>query len=316
MIVLDEHRPLDVHSIGTTAPEFAAFQDEPRQMRSGSVGKSGFLKLDFERRDKRTILAAAHRRIPYMAQRALYCDEEMAELAHVFVITTTGCVLQGDRLALDISLGRGAQAHVTTQSATKIHSMDANYAAQTQSIRLEEGSYLEFVPEPLIPHRASRFLSDTQISIAPSASVVMCEVVQPGRKHHREDEWFGATMLSLATTACRSDGKLLFKEKLVVEPSRRSMRSTGVMGSFDVFGNVILCTPPEKAEAIYGRVENAMDLASGVAFGVSRLPNGAGLILKVLGRETDVVKAKVREFVAIARKEITGREMRPKYFWR
>ncbi len=214
MIVLDEHRTLDVHSIGTTAPEFADFQDEPRQMRSGSVGKAGFLKLDFERRDKRTILAAAHRRIPYMAQRALYCDEEMPELAHVFVITTTGCVLQGDRLALDISLGTGAQAHVTTQSATKNHSMDANYAAQTRAFDSKRARTWN-----LFQSRSSRtaplaFSATRRSSVAPSASVVMCEVVQPGRKHHREDEWFGATMLSLATTVCRPGGKLLFKENL------------------------------------------------------------------------------------------------------
>lgn len=312
----DYHSLADVHSIGAIAPEFSAFQDEPRQMRSGAVGKSGFLRLRFEQRGRRTILAESDRRIPYMAQRVLYCDEEMPELAHVFVITTTGCVLQGDRLALDVRVGEGAHAHVTTQSATKIHSMDANYAAQTQRVRLEDRAYLEFVPEPLIPHRAARFLSDTQITMASSASLLMCEIVQPGRKHHREDEWFGATMLSLATTVLRPDESLLFKEKLVIEPSRRPMRRAGVMGPFDVFGNVVVCAPPEKAQRIYERMDNGVDLAGGVAFGVSRLPNEAGLILKVLGRETETVKAKVREFVAIARKEITGRDTRPKYFWR
>ena len=98
-----------------------------------------------------------------MAQRALYCDQEMPELAWVFLITTSGCLLQGDRLALDMRLGPGARAHVTTQSATKIHSMDANYAAQTQSIALSDDAYLEFLPDPLIPHRNARFVSDTRI---------------------------------------------------------------------------------------------------------------------------------------------------------
>ena len=103
-----------------------------------------------------------------MAQRALYCDEGMPELAHVFVITTTGTVLQGDRFALDVSVGEGAHAHVTTQSATKIHSMDANYAAQTQTFSLADGAYLEVLPDPLIPHREARYIADTRIIIAPS----------------------------------------------------------------------------------------------------------------------------------------------------
>jgi urease accessory protein len=99
------------------------------------------------------------------------------------VITTSGCVLQGDRLALEVAVGPGARAHVTTQSATKVHSMDANYAVQTQSIALADGAYLELLPEPLIPHRRARFLSDTRISIAPTATLLW-EIVQPGRKHH------------------------------------------------------------------------------------------------------------------------------------
>ena len=105
-----------------------------------------------------------------MAQRALYPDPDLPDLAWLFVITTTGCVLQGDRLALEVTLAPGARAHVTTQSATKIHSMDANYAVQTQSFALADDAYLEFLPEPLIPHRQSRFLSDTRISIAPTAT--------------------------------------------------------------------------------------------------------------------------------------------------
>ena len=60
-------------------------------------------------------------RSPTGAARALL-RQAMPDLAWVFLITTTGCLLQGDRMALDIALGAGARAHVTTQSATKIHS--------------------------------------------------------------------------------------------------------------------------------------------------------------------------------------------------
>ena len=160
-------------ALGLTAAELAAFQDEPPQMASGAVGKTGFLRLGFERRGDRTILADLDRRAPYMAQRALYPDGAMPDLAWLFMITTSGCVLQGDRLALEVTLAPRARAHVTTQSATKIHSMDANYAVQTQSIVLADGAYLEFLPEPLIPHRRARFASSTRISIAPTATLSM-----------------------------------------------------------------------------------------------------------------------------------------------
>jgi urease accessory protein len=303
-------------ALGASAPELAEFQDEPPQMRSGSVGKTGFLRLGFERRGSRTILADLDRRAPYMAQRALYCDQAMPDLASVFLITTTGCLLQGDRLALDIALGPGARAHVTSQSATKIHAMEANYAAQTQTITLADDAYLELLPDPVIPHRHARFVSDTQIAVAPSATLLLSEIIQPGRKHHHRDECFGATVISLSTAAARPDGRSLFTEKLVMEPQRYAMRQTGVMGAFDVLGNIVLCTPGDKADRIEERVEADIDLASGVAFGACRLPNDAGLIYKVLGRETAQVKAKVREFWGLVREEVTGAGLAPPFLWR
>ncbi|WOH65152.1 urease accessory protein UreD [Bradyrhizobium sp. BWA-3-5] len=303
-------------ALGASMQEFASFQDEPPQMRSGTVGKSGFLRLDFEHRSGKTILANLERRVPYMVQRALHCDEQLPGLAYVFLITTTGCLLQGDRLALDINLHPRAQAHLTSQSATKIHAMDANYAAQSQTIALADDAYLEFLPEPVIPHRNARFISDTQISVAPSATLLLSEVIQPGRKHHHPDECFGATVLSVSTAAARPDGISLFAEKLVIEPRRYAMRQTGVMGSFDVLANVILCTPKDKAERIHERVGADVNLAEGAAFGACRLPNDAGLIFKVLGRETAQVKAKVREFWSVVRQEITGAALPPPYLWR
>jgi urease accessory protein len=302
--------------LGASVPELAAFQDEPLQMKSGTVGKTGFLRIGFEHRGQQTILANLERRAPYMVQRALYCDPEMPGLACVFLITTTGCLLQGDRLALEITLGLRAEAHVTTQSATKIHAMDANYAAQTQTITLADDAYLEFLPDPVIPHRQARFVSDTQISIAPSATLLFSEIIQSGRKHHRSDECFGATVLSISTAAARPDGCRLFTEKLLIEPRRYAMRQTGVMDSFDVFANVILCTPKDKADRVYERVEADVDLADGIAFGACRLPNDAGLIYKILGRETAQVKAKVREFWGVVRREVTGADLPPPFLWR
>ena len=302
--------------LGRSARELAAFQDEPAQMASGTVGKNGLLRLGFERRGARTILADLERRAPFMAQRVLYPERSLPDLAWLFIIATSGCVLQGDRMALEVALGPGARAHLTTQSATKIHTMDTNYAVQTQHISLDEGAYLEFLPDPLIPHRRARFLSDTRISLAETATLLYSEIIQPGRKHHHPDECFGATVLSLATMATRPSGRLLFAEKLLVEPERRPVRQTGVMGPFDVLANVILLTPKDNADRVEARVEAAVDLEQGLAFGACRLPNDAGLIFKVLARETAQAKAKVREFWGIVREEITGTPLSTPFFWR
>lgn len=303
-------------ALARTAAELAAFQDEPAQMATGTVGKTAFLRLGFERRDDHTILAELDRRAPFMAQRALYPDPALPDQAWLFMITTSGCVLQGDRLALEVSLGPGARAHVTTQSATKVHSMDANCAVQTQELVLGPEAYLEFLPEPLIPHRRARFLSETRITLPDSATALYGEIIQPGRKHHHPDEAFGVTLLSLAVEAVRPSGQLLFSEKLVMDPVNRPVRQAGVMDKFDVLGNVVMLTPRAVADRVRTRIGAEVDLAAGIAFGASQLPNDAGLIYKVLGRETAQVRAKVREFWAVAREEATGAGLPPQFFWR
>ena len=194
--------------------------------------------------------------------------------------------------------------------------MDANYAVQTQHISLADNAYLEFMPDPLIPHRRARFLSDTRISLSETATLLYSEIIQPGRKHHHLDECFGATLLSLATSATRPNGSMLFAEKLLVEPEKRPLRQTGVMGPFDVLANVILLTSKDNAGRVDARVGAAVDLEQGVAFGACQLPNDAGLIFKILARETAQVKAKVREFWGIVREEITGTTLPPPFFWR
>src|SRR5207245_8077444 len=97
-----------------------------------------------------------------------------------------------------------------------------------------------------------------------------------------------------------------FTNKLLIEPHRNAMRQTGVMGPFDVLGNALLCTPKETADRIWQRIGADVDLANGVAFGACRLPNDAGLLFKVLGRETAPVNAKLREVWGVGGGEVTG----------
>jgi urease accessory protein len=303
-------------SFDAHAPELAPYRDEPPQMPSGTVGKAGYLHLGFERRNDRSILARLDRRVPFLVQRALYWDECMPQLPCVFIITTSGCVLQGDRLSLEVELAPGAQAHLTTQAATKIHSMDANYAAQVQTIRADDDSYLEFLPDTIIPHRHSRFHSETRISVAPSATVIYSEILLSGRKHHHIDERFGYDLYSSRVTAQRPDGAPLFTEKLLIEPGRQNMRQVGVMGPFDVFGNVIVLTRKDHADRIYDQLTARVDNDAGIAFGACRLPNDCGLVFKVLGMETQQVKNKIREFWSLTREIVTGASIPREFLWR
>lgn len=299
----------------SAARELAAYRDEPKQLPSGSFGKTPFLRLGFEPRGDRSVLTTLHRRAPFIVQQALYWDEGMPGLPCVCMISNAGGVLQGDRNRIEIDLAPGASAHVTTQSATRIQEMDANHATQAQTIRLGAGAYLEYIPHPVIPHRGSRFAQETLIEIDATATLVYSEVLMAGRKHYGAGEIFAYDVFSSLVRATRPDGRLLFAEKFVVEPARAPIDALGIMGPFHVFGNLIILTPKPVADALFEAAAPLYDEAEGVAFGASRLPNDAGLIVKALGMESAPVVATLRAFWAKARSAATGAALPDRFLW-
>ena len=297
------------------APELAPYQDEPAQLPSGAPGKHGVLDMAFVRSGDRSVLAHLYRQAPLLVQQALYWDEYLPGLPCVYIITTSGCVLQGDRLDVSVAVGADAMAHVTTQSATKIHQMDANFAAQTQRLALGESAYLELLPGPVIPHRHSRFITRTQANVAASATLLSAELLQPGRKHHGGGELFEFDVYSSALTVSRPNGTALFTEKLVAEPWRHPVRHAAAMGKFDVLANVTLVTPARHAAQIFEHVVPGADSSTGCMAGASRLPHDAGLVYKVLGMDAEPVKAKVRAFWDLVRQQVTGAPIPPTRPW-
>lgn len=298
------------------APELAGYHDEPAQLPSGAPGKNGYLRLGFEVRGERTELVDLDRRAPLLVQQALHFDEGMPDMACVFMISTSGGILQGDRNAIEIEVGESARAHITTQSATKIQEMDANFATQTVDIRLHDHAYAEYLPDPVIPYRHSRFITDTRISIPTSATLVAGEILMPGRTHYRDGEEFAYDVYSSTVRAERPDGTGLFTERLVIEPARFHPQRPGVLGPYRVVGNVVLLTTPELAEKVLAHTPAEMDPAHETAAGASRLPNEAGLIYKVLGMESEPVRAKVRQFWTRVRQEVMQRQVPAQFRWR
>lgn len=298
-------------------PELCHYGGEPAQMPSWSVGKCGFLDLRFAEDPQwnRSQLVDMDRRVPFLVQKALYWDEGLPDMPCVIIITTTGCVLQGDRFELRIRVDENARAHVTTQSATKVHMMETNYAAQVQYLEVASGGYLEYMPDPLIPHRTSRYASDTQLVVAETGVALYSEILQSGRVHHHKDERFGFDLYATTVSIRRPDAERpLFTERMAVEPHSCDISAVGVMNGFDVFGNVFLVAPREKVHAVREAMEPFVspDLISGV----SLLPDDCGLSFRVLGRTAEPVRAEIRTFWSIVRRVCTDSELPDEFLWR
>lgn len=301
----------------STAREMQAYLKEPEQMYVGAPGKKGYLRLGFELDSEgKSILRDLDRRVPLIAQQELYFDEAMPEMPCVYILSSGGPNVDGDRYEQIITLAKDSYAFVSTGAATKLASMRWNYSGLRQTIKLDEGAYLEFIPEPVIPHAHTRFISDTRMVIHPTATAIYSEIYMGGRKYYNGGELFAFDILSVCTHGERPDGEQLFREKFIISPEEGHLRDTGVMGGYDVFANVVVCTPPESAEKIYAATEPYIDRKRKVAAGITHLPGDAGLLFKVLGTEPGPVKTIVRDFCSKVRQAVKGKPIPPEFPWR
>lgn len=297
------------------APEMQPYLAQPDAMYVGCPGKRGYLNLGFEVKNGKSIMRELDRRAPLIVQQELYFDEEMPDMPCVYILSSGGPNVDGDRFRQNIYLKEGSQAFISTGAATKLAQMARNYSGMMQEIKLEKDAYLEYLPEPIIPCRDTRFISDTRIVVDLTATVFYSEIYMAGRKYHN-DELYVYDILSVCTHGERPDGQQLFREKFVIDPNQVNVRQIGIMHGYDVFANVLVLTPEDKAEEIYKDTEAYIDEKNHIAAGITHLPNKAGLLYKVLGVEPGPVKKVVREFCSRVRQAIKGKPLPPEFPWR
>lgn len=301
----------------STAREMSPYLEEPKAMPVGTPGKEGYLYLGFELDGEgRSIMRDLERRAPLIVQQELYFDECMPQMPCVYILSSGGPNVDGDRYEQNFVVRKGACAHISTGAATKLASMRYNYSGLSQSFVLEDDAYMEYLPEPIIPCRHTRFIADTRIEIAPSATLFYSEIYMSGRRYFAEGERFVFDILSVCTRAGRPDGERLFREKFIVRPHLCSPQSLGIMDGYDVFANAVVLTPPHHADVIYDLTPAFIDERNGLAAGITRLPNGCGLLYKVLGEQTQTVKSQVRRFCSSVRRQVKGCPLPEEFPWR
>ena len=261
----------------------------------------------------KSILSHLYRRTPIIVQQALYFDEQMPQLPCVYILSSGGPNVDGDRYRQEIKLGTGAMAHITTGAATKIAPMVYNHSSMLQEILLDEGAYLEYLPESTIPCRDARYRGECRITIAPSATLFHSEIYTSGRRHHN-GESYCYDLLSLTTRAERPNGEPLFSEKMVITPKTRSPRGSWLMADYNVFATILILTPPKNAERIYSAIRSYK--SDDTALGITRLPSKCGLMCRVLAKRSDRAKAIVRELCSVVRQEIKGKPLPEEFPWR
>ena len=284
--------------------QFASFDGKIPQMDVGKTGKIGFLKLTlgFDSQRNKTIITEQLSRVPLYVQKALYYDETIPSMAHVFVLSPSGGVLQGDRYRTDIELKNGAISHITTQGATRIYKMNSNYATQMINLNVGKNCYLEFLPEQLIPYKNSRYYQKATFKVDDSATLVYSETIVPGRV--AMGELFDYDVCCLKTLCYDDRQEIKFHDNCILEPKKQTMNSLGIFGNRTVLSMMYVVTKKECVEELYEIINQIFKDNDEIIGGASILPNNSGLSVRILSNSSEVNKITVYNIAQIIRKQI------------
>ena len=282
--------------------EILQYDGDVAQMNVGKSGKIGFLELELQNDSDRqkTIITRKQTQVPLYVQKALHYDLDYPSMAHVFILSPSGGILQGDRYRMDVELKNNAISHLTTQGATRIYKMESNYATHMVTLNLRDNSYLEFIPEQIIPYKNSRFYQKTNLSVDESSTIIYSETIVPGRIAMGEMFDFDVCYLK---TEGKINGKTKFRDSSLLTPKTQKIQTLTMFDNKTILTSVYVLTKKDvtKINDLINELFSNMENMSG---GSSLMPNDSGISIRILGNSSEDQKITIYEILKIIRKEI------------
>ncbi|MBT2248656.1 urease accessory protein UreD [Arthrobacter sp. BHU FT2] len=246
----------------------------------------GELELVVAVRGQRSVASHQYHRGALRVLRPHHLDDS-GQVCYV-VVNPGGAYLGADLFLLDIEVQESASLLLTTQSATKVYRTPGSFAEQRMVVRLGEGARLESMPDQLIAYREASYRQRTSVTLRPSSSLVMAEVVTPGWSPDgaafRYEEVRLRNDIRVETEA---GTELLALDNLLIRPPHNDVTGLGFMEGFSHLGSLV---------AVDARVDQALaddlhslaqDHQARTGVSLTRTVQGTtGLVLRSLASNT------------------------------
>ena len=184
---------------------------------------SGHLRLRCEAREDGTpFIAEQSFRAPVHLSKS-HMDEDALI---VTIVNPTAGFFDGDHLETNVSIEKNARLVLSTPSASRVYrARSGKVAASYQTFSVGENAFLEWIPEPFIPHAGARYLQHTKIQLHPTASLLFFDWISPGRV--ARDEIFAYDHLRWELDL-EVAGKLVARERYGLRPGDHSLEALRV----------------------------------------------------------------------------------------
>lgn len=227
----------------------------------------------------RTAIAAQSFRAPFHVSKPYWDPESRVLLTQV--VNPTAGILEGDTLESEVRVEAAAALLVTTPSASRVFRMRTGEATCRQQFSVVGDGWLEVMPEPLVPHRGSRYRQSTTIEVSAGGGLYFVDQLMPGRLGHG-DAWQWDHLALDLTVRCA--GELILRERLdQTGPELRTLAALHGAGDQACFANAVLMAPTAAGDAPWVRELVALH-GDGLWLGVSALRRG-GWSVRVVARD-------------------------------
>jgi urease accessory protein len=161
---------------------------------------SGIAEIGFRSSGGRTRLSHLDQRNPLRVLLPLSEPDDPSALA--VLVTTSGGLVAGDRLAIDIRAAAGSIAHVTSSAAEKIYRSTGATTVVTQALSIGERAWLEYLPPETILFDGARLRRRARIELAPGAGFLGGVIIVFGRRARGEHFTHGLLHEELELRRC------------------------------------------------------------------------------------------------------------------
>ncbi|MGJ9459384.1 urease accessory protein UreD [Oceanobacillus sp. CF4.6] len=245
---------------------------------------TGILELDVEARQGRTVTKNLYFQGALKIMRPVY--HHKSAIPCYYILNPGGGYLDGDTYRMSVSLGEQAKITLTTQSATKVYKTPTKHAYQETEIFLKQGSYLEYLPDPLIAYKDARYFQKNVVRMEKGATFLYSDILTPGWSP--EGKHFSYDSLRLINEIYLDD-ELVAYDHIKLDPKEKYMNGLGFMEGYSHLGSFIVVGHQTNTKLLDQLYETINRETGDFKAGLSKLVV-PGLSIRVMANATQVIE--------------------------
>lgn len=232
--------------------------------------------------------------------RVLFPTPARNDCLQAALVTTSGGLVGGDRIAIEVTAARGTRLQVSQQAAEKVYRSTGLDCRIDVTLTARAESWLEYLPQETILFDGARLARATRIEADPSARVLAGEIVVFGRIGRGERYQHG--FLRDAWEVTRA-GSLRWSDALLLDGDTAAVidHPAGFDGA--TAAATIIYAGPDAVERL-AAARAALEESVGVRCGATTVNDV--LVVRFLGRDARVLRETFGHFWRAMRASLAG----------